>query len=376
LTNFLHIPEINGVVSNFRDITERKEAEQKIYQAHALLETINRNVSEGIFMGILGTKFVYANDAFLKISGYKSMKELEKIKPSDFYDSPQLHQKLVGVLRAQKVLVNVEALMRRKNGEKILVLMTIRLIDHEGNQDYFVGSVKDISKEKAAANELIESRNFLDNIINTVAAPIFVKDSKHRWIKFNNSFGGFLDQKPEAMLGKTDADFFKPSEAKVFRQIDDKVLKSGKTILNKEKITRPGGEVHEFLTIKSRYVNDRAEKFVIGFVTDITAISKTEEEISKLNANLQGIIESTKESIFSIDEKYNYTAFNKNHKRVMKLLYGCDIKLRDNKLKCIKGSSDEKWLTGDLKSAMRGNHFVVERKLSYPQDQDRDIPLV
>src|SRR5690349_24863476 len=79
LTNSLRIRGINGIVSNFRDITERKEAEQKVQQTRELLEAINQNVSEGIFMGILGTKFVYANDAFLKISGYKTFKELEKV---------------------------------------------------------------------------------------------------------------------------------------------------------------------------------------------------------------------------------------------------------------------------------------------------------
>src|SRR5688572_27817430 len=37
LTNFLHVPEINGVVSNFRDITERKKSDQEIHQARELL---------------------------------------------------------------------------------------------------------------------------------------------------------------------------------------------------------------------------------------------------------------------------------------------------------------------------------------------------
>ena len=376
LTNFLHVPEINGIVSNFRDITERKIAEQKIKETQDLLKTINRNISEGIFMGELGVKFIYANDAFLEISGYKSFKELEKIKPGDFYVNSSQHEMLVAYLRKTKELKNVEALMKRKDGKKVLVRMTIRMINHGGNDDYFVGSVMDISKEKAAANELVESRNFLDNIINTVAAPIFVKDAKHRWIKFNTSFCDLLKQSPEDILGKTDKDFLRPNEAKIFWSIDNRVLETGQTVFNEERITDNQGNTHELITVKSRYVNDHGEKFIIGFITDITSIKSTEEEISQLNANLQGVMESTKESIFSIDNKYNYTAYNSNHKHVMKLLYGCDIEVGTNKLKCIKGSKDEKWLTADLQSAMRGNHFVVERKLDYPQYHNRFIQLV
>src|SRR6188768_4170102 len=53
LTNFTNIPEINGVVSNFRDVTESKIAEEKVRQSQQLLETINQNLSEGIYMGIV-----------------------------------------------------------------------------------------------------------------------------------------------------------------------------------------------------------------------------------------------------------------------------------------------------------------------------------
>lgn len=376
LTNFLHVPAINGIVSNFRDITERKIAQQKIEETQELLQAINQNVSEGIFMGILGEKFVYANEAFLQISGYKTFKELGQIKPGDFYVNSSQHEMLVGYLRKTKELKNVEALMKRKDGRQVLVRMTIRLVSHQGNDDYFVGSVMDISKEKAAAHELIESRNFLDNIINTVAAPIFVKDSKHRWIKFNNSFCDLLKQSPEDILGKTDKHFLRPAEAKIFWAVDNKVLEDGQTVFNEERITDAKGETHDLITVKSRYVNDNGERFIIGFITEITSIKKTEEEISQLNANLQGVMESTRESIFSIDSRYAYTAYNSNHKKVMKLLYGCDIEVGTDKLSCIRGSKDEKWLTGDLQSAMRGNHFVVERNLDYPQYHNRVIQLV
>jgi PAS domain S-box-containing protein len=193
---------------------------------------------------------------------------------------------------------------------------------------------------------------------------------------FNNSFCDLLNRKSNDILGKTDKDFLKPAEAKIFWEVDNKVLQTGKTVLNEERITDKSGSVHDLLTVKSRYTNDRGERFIIGFITDISHIKRTEEEVSKLNANLQGIMESTKESIFAIDNKFQYTAYNKNHKRVMKLLYGCDIEVGTNKLDCIKGSADEKWLSADLKSAMRGNHFVVERQLDYPQYHHRHIQLV
>src|SRR6187549_1894227 len=65
LTNFSNVPEIRGIVSNFRDITEKKLAEEKLRKTKQLLESITENLSEGIFMGILESKFLYVNEAFL-----------------------------------------------------------------------------------------------------------------------------------------------------------------------------------------------------------------------------------------------------------------------------------------------------------------------
>jgi signal transduction histidine kinase len=59
----------------------------------------------------------------------------------------------------------------------------------------------------------------------------------------------------------------------------------------------------------------------------------------------------------------------------MKLLYKADIKIGSNKLKFIKDTKDEKWLTNELKMAMQGSHFVSEKKLDYPQYHDRYIEL-
>src|SRR5208282_2263250 len=44
-----------------------------------------------------------------------------------------------------------------------------------------------ISQRKRADEQLAESSNYLDKIINSVADPIFVKDRQHRWVLHNNA---------------------------------------------------------------------------------------------------------------------------------------------------------------------------------------------
>ncbi|HEX6224061.1 MAG TPA: PAS domain S-box protein [Chryseolinea sp.] len=366
LTNFNHVPEIRGIVSNFRDITEKKAAEEKIRRTKQLLESITENLSEGIFMGILESRFLYVNDAFLKLSGYKSVNEVLKLKLTDFYVDNKRRLQIVKNLKSSEKLRGVEAWFRKKNGEKFLGVINVSLLKKEGRSDYFVGSIRDITKEKIAEREKIESQNFLDNIINTVAAPIFVKDSQHRWVLVNQEFCNLIGRTKEELIGRSDGEFWSPEEAKVFMKVDREVLRKGRTIVNEEKVTSPNGTVHDLLTVKSVYKNENGKKFIIGFITEITEIKKAQEKIKQLHANLEAVMESSNESIFSVDQKLNYTAFNQHHRKIMNILYDADIKVGSNKIQYLQHSKEAAWVKSELQKALKGNHYYSEHKLDHP----------
>jgi PAS domain S-box-containing protein len=226
--------------------------------------------------------------------------------------------------------------------------------------------VRDISKEKAAEQDLIDSRNFLNNIIETVAAPIFVKDQRHRWVMMNEKFSQLIGIERGKLLGKTDKDFLPADEARVFWNMDNAVLKTNKPIVNEETITSANGEVHDLLTIKTCYRNEQGKKFIIGFITDVTTLRRAEAELKKLHASLRAILESSKESIFAVDNKCHYTAFNKHHQETMRLLYGAEIRIGGNKLRYLKDHPDAKWVKAELRRALRGEHFVTEHYQDLP----------
>src|SRR5690606_36032877 len=243
-------------------------------------------------------------------------------------------------------------------------VMNISLLKHEGKSDYYVGTLRDITKEKEAELQLLESRNFLNNIINTVAAPIFVKDKNHRWIIFNDKFCELLGRTRKQIIGKTDADIFPKAEAAEIYKIDNEVLRTGKTKTTEERLTSVG-KVHHLLTIKARYENDKGERFVIGFITDVSFLKNAEEEIKRLHENLEGVLESSEESIFSVDQHFNYTAFNHRHKNIMRMLNGAKISIGANKLKFLKNAADKKWIKAELLRAMKGEHFATEHYQNY-----------
>src|SRR5688572_23237310 len=256
---------IDGAI---RDITKQKEAEDKLQKSEEMLATISKNITEGIYRSIPSKEFAYVNRAFLELFGFKSLEELNASrKPSDLYADKASLKLVRDQIRSKKEIRNVEALFKKKNGEKFWGSISSILVEEPNGKTFFDGSIRDITKQKETEEQLNESRNFLDNVMRTVAAPIFVKDSKHRWIMFNDAFCWFMDNSRKELLNKSDRDFLTKEESNVYWKTDNEVLRSGDVALNREKI-KIKGKIKHLLTVKSRYVNDQGEKFVIGFITD------------------------------------------------------------------------------------------------------------
>ena len=80
LTNLLDNPDVRGVVSNFRNIHDRRLAEQKAAESQHLLTVISENIIDGIFLCKPHKNFLYVNKSFLEITGYQGLEGLEQVE--------------------------------------------------------------------------------------------------------------------------------------------------------------------------------------------------------------------------------------------------------------------------------------------------------
>ncbi len=152
-------------------------------------------------------------------------------------------------------------------------------------------------------NTHIHNKNtMLNNIINTVPDPIFVKDNKHRFMYVNQAFLDSLDCKREDALRKSDIDFFSKEESKVFYRLDRKTFKSEKTTINEEKLTSKKYGPLIVSTKKSVFKTAAGNKILVGISHNITEIKKAREALKKHAKELK---ERVKERTKELEEKKN-----------------------------------------------------------------------
>ncbi|HOT74504.1 MAG TPA: ATP-binding protein [Candidatus Wallbacteria bacterium] len=134
-----------------------------------------------------------------------------------------------------------------------------------------------------AEKDLQDSKEYLEKIINSVADPIFVKDSVHRFILVNNAFAKLLNKNYYEIVGKKDSDFFPPDQVMVFETVDDLVLETGGPNINEEQLTDASGKLRNIITKKTLYTDNEGRRYVVGVIRDITERKKMDEERAKMS---------------------------------------------------------------------------------------------
>ncbi|MEM5565095.1 PAS domain S-box protein [Psychroserpens sp. AS72] len=153
----------------------------------------------------------------------------------------------------------------------------------EGLTLYFT----DITERKKVEELLVESEKNLDNIINNIGDPVFVKDDKSRLIFVNDAFCDVFNHTKNEIIGKTLEQDVTPEERSSFLKIDEEVLDTGVENINIEKLTVKGRKTQIISTKKNRFIDTNGNKFIVGIIRDITKLKQFEVQLLESEYNLR-----------------------------------------------------------------------------------------
>jgi len=190
------------------------------------------------------------------------------------------------------------------------------IFKHDLNNKLLGKTIQYAIERKRSQNELQASKEFLNNIINSVASPIFVKDDKHKFYLVNNAFCSLLNLPMETIIGSTDNEYFPEEQTKVFIAKDKEVFKTGKENSNEETLTDGKGKIRNIITRKNLYTDPAGNKFLVGIINDITARKQSEEMLRKSEETHRMIIETAMDGFWMVDMRGNLLHVNDAYCRI------------------------------------------------------------
>lgn len=165
-----------------------------------------------------------------------------------------------------------------------------------------VTTVHDLSEVERTRAEALEAQQFLNSIINAIPHGLFVKDEQHRWLLANRAFGTFVGADADALIGRTDSDFFPLSEAEIAWSQDDVVLSSGETLVVEQSMRTPDGRTAWYQKTKSILRTSTGRRLVVGLAKNVTAIRQAELALRESEARWSSVVSSAKEGIVVLDD--------------------------------------------------------------------------
>lgn len=160
-----------------RDITEQRNAEEKIKQNEQLITSINRNISEAIYRSTPDGRIIYANDAFVKIFELGDKQEALAYNSKDLYVEEEQRKTLIHELNVHHSVANMEILLKTAQNHQFWGSISCTLTEEPDGQGYIDGAIRDISASREAAKKLAEQNEELKKLNSELDS--FVYSASH-----------------------------------------------------------------------------------------------------------------------------------------------------------------------------------------------------
>jgi twitching motility protein PilJ len=145
------------------------------------------------------------------------------------------------------------------------------------------------------------NQEFLTQILNAIADPIFVRDEQRRWLLLNDAFCLLVGRTREELSDSSDDEFLPGAEAAFSRESDQQVFATGQSNEYEETITDLQGRVRTVITRKTLFTDPSGQKVLVGIVRDITARKQAEDALRHSENRLRTIVSSLDEQVMETD---------------------------------------------------------------------------
>ncbi|MFC2097665.1 PAS domain S-box protein [Bacteroidota bacterium] len=272
----------------FQDITDKKLAEENLLKNQYYLSKAQEMGNIGTWeLDIITNNLIWTDEAY-NIFGIPLGAEItleiffNTVHPDD---RTFVHEKWSAVMKNKPYDIEHRLLI---NGNIKWVRQRAEVeFDTKGEAIKAIGFTQDITERKQAEEELQDSKDYLDKIINTVASPLFVKNEKHEFSLVNDALCSLLNLRAEELIGKTGFEHFPEEQMKVFIAKDQEVLSSGIENINEEQLTDGTGKIRTIVTRKTLYTDPAGNKFLVGVINDVTERKQAEEALTKKMDEMQ-----------------------------------------------------------------------------------------
>lgn len=357
---------------------------ENLFNSKELYQILYQNANEAIFFAHQ-SKIIDCNNAALSLFRFKKKLDITGRFLFDF--SPEHQDDGKNSIEKAKILISEGSRkapqkfnwkFQKNNGITFNSEISVSSVEH-ADLFYQCITIRELFQKQDAEKELNELKNLLQNIIEAVPEPLFIKDGQFIYTHCNQAFANYLEKPKEEIIGSTDiTEYKKPREElirtelkykKIFENVQDVfyrtdlngILTEISPSINRYSkfihsdiigqpietfYTNPGvreqlireiqekGEALDFeillngldnqkvwSSVNAHFTYDEAGNVdgVEGTIRDLSERKQAEEKLKHSLSLLKATLDSTTNGILVVDRAGKITSYNKQFKEMFGL---------------------------------------------------------
>jgi PAS domain S-box-containing protein len=261
-----------------------------------------KNVA-GVYKTYYEGGLISCNKAFAQMLGFKSESEVLKHKAHSFYPAPEDRERFLDDVRKNPILVNYELQLKRKDGTVITCMENTFLEEDEEGRKVISGTIIDVTDQKNAERELLESEERFRTLSNVSHESVVFVRKDYTVVDCNDQFAvlfGFYNR--QDIIGKRITDFINQND---LERITISVDISSANRSEIRTFDNVGKAI--FLDVTGSDVHYKTELMKVLVLHDITARKRAEFSLEQTVVRFRNLLENSPNAIVILtDEKINY----------------------------------------------------------------------
>jgi len=297
-TETLKIPvrsngKVEQVITIMRDITEQKEAEEKLKASEERYKNIISNLMDIIIILDLKGNFLYVSPQIYDITGFKQEEIIGKngfklMHPNDINKAASVLKEAI----EQKKRMYIEYRTIHKQGHYIDVSASGRIVNIEG-KDRIFAVVRDISEHKISKQKLTESEEKYRLITENANDMIAILNDKMEYEYVNEAaFLNIMGRTKDDLIGYNSLRWAHPDDIEKSLNAFKEGWEKGEAITKAR--FRDTQENYHLLEVKGKLITDhKGEKKVLIVSRDISERKKAEQKLKDSEEKFRTIAEQS-----------------------------------------------------------------------------------